>query len=169
MQRGLLIRAKITFNWTFSPHTHAARITVFGRRRSFQLTTIIFLTTLKNASVVMRRGFNVSAANCLADLCCPISSSACISLVCKWNKFGLFWVFWLLWTSLGSGEWKYLPNTLLYLCRSSELPIFWIRHQYTLLAHWSAGQKRTKSHNWHGCWLSTKPIFIFQAKNRQLE
>ena len=95
MQRGLLIRAKITFNWTFGPHTHTARITVFGRRRSFPLTTIIFLTTLKNASVVMHQGFNVSAANCLADLWCPISTSACISFVCKvnWGCFELFGFF----------------------------------------------------------------------------
>ena len=56
MRRGLRIRAKITFIWTFGPHTHTARITVFRRRRSFPLTTIIFLTTLKNANVVMRRG-----------------------------------------------------------------------------------------------------------------
>ena len=83
MWRGLRIRVKITFNRTFGPHVHMARITVFGRRGSFPLTTIIFLTTLKNASVVMRQGFNVSAANCLADLCCPISTSACISFVCK--------------------------------------------------------------------------------------
>ena len=83
MRRGLHIHAKIMFNRTFGPHMHTARITVFGQRRSFLLTTIIFLTTLKNANVVMRRGFNVSAANCLADLCCPISTSAYISFVCK--------------------------------------------------------------------------------------
>ena len=81
MRRGLRIRAKITFNWTFAPHTHMAKITVFVRRLRFRLTIIIFLTTLKKERVVMRRGFNVSAANCLADLCCPISTSACISFV----------------------------------------------------------------------------------------
>ena len=82
MWQGLRIHVKITFNRTFGPDRHTARITVFGRRRSFPLTTIIFLT-IENANVVMRRGFNVSAANCLADLCFPISTSACISFVCK--------------------------------------------------------------------------------------
>ena len=81
MGQGLRIRAKITFNWTFAPHTHMVKITVFVRRLHFRLTIIIFLTTLKKERVIMRRGFNVSAANCLADLCCPISTSACISFV----------------------------------------------------------------------------------------
>ena len=81
MRRGLRIHVKITFNWTFGPHMHTAKITVFVRRIRFRFTIIIFLTTLKKDRVVMRRGFNVSAANCLADLCCPISTSACISFV----------------------------------------------------------------------------------------
>ena len=81
MRRRLRIRAKITFNRTFGPHTHTGKITVFVRRLRFRLTIIIFLTTLKKDRVVMHRGFNVSAANCLADLCCPISTSACISFV----------------------------------------------------------------------------------------
>ena len=49
------------FNWTFAPHTHMAKITVFVRRLCFRLTIIIFLTTLKKERVVMHRGFNVSA------------------------------------------------------------------------------------------------------------
>ena len=81
MRRRLRICAMITFNWTFGPHMHTVKITVFVRRLRFWLTVIIFLTTLKKDRVVMRRGFNVSAANCLADLCCPISTSACISFV----------------------------------------------------------------------------------------
>ena len=51
-----------------------AKITVF---RTFS----IFLTILKNVRVVILLGFKVSAANCLGDRNCPISSSALMSLV----------------------------------------------------------------------------------------
>ena len=106
MRRGLHIRAKITFNGTFGPHTHTAKITVFMRRLRFQLTTIIFLTTLKKDRVVMCRGFSVSAANCLADLCCPISTSACISFVCKKLKLGCFELFGIFGQVWGCGHLK---------------------------------------------------------------